>query len=323
MSDLVVTPPRASLQISEPSETARKYAQASKSEATKRAYASQMSRFAAWSSERGLRWLPSDPTAVGNYLAERAAQGASVATLAQALTAISRANVAIGEPSPRIDPAFREIWAGIVRTEGGKPRKEARALPVDQLRRMCKASKSACPASGARDRALLLLGFAGGFRRSELVGLDVADLLDDPNGLVVTVRRSKTDQTGQGREVAIPYGSDPITCPVRQLRAWLALAGIETGPIFRCVRKGGRVGSARLSDRAVALVLKRAAKRARLPVTGLSGHSLRAGLVTAASQAGAAPRAIMDQTGHKTLAMVVRYHRRATRFEDCAASGLL
>ena len=322
MSLLVIPPPDTGLQLAKLDETARNYAKASKADATKRAYASQMAAFAKWCAVRGVPCLPADPLQVAGYLAERASGGTSVATLAQGLTALSRAHVSNGHPSPRLDPVLREVWAGICRTEGERPKREARALPVDDLRRMSRTAKSVGKLAGARDRALLLLGFAGGFRRSELVGLDVADLRDDSDGLVVTLRRTKTDQVGKGREVGIPYGSDPVTCPVRAVREWLASAGVISGPVFRPVRKGGQVATGRLTDRSVSRVIKRAAKRARVPVTGLSGHSLRAGLVTAASKAGKSTRAIQDHTGHKSAAMVARYIRSATIFDDCAAAGI-
>lgn len=321
MDTLALLPPPGGLQLQDLAETAAEYAKASKSDATRRAYDSQVRAFTLWSASRNLQALPADPLQVAAYLAERAKAGASVATLAQALTAVSRAHVGAGYPSPRLDPTLREVWAGICRTEGAKPRRQAKALPVADLRRMSKG-KARNELATARDRALLLLGFAGGFRRAELVGLDVADLRDDTDGLVVSVRRSKTDQQGLGREVGIPYGSDPATCPVRAVRHWLAAAGVDSGPVFRSVNKAGRASSARLTDGSVARIIKRAAMRCRLSPDGLSGHSLRAGLVTAAAKSGKSTRAIMDQTGHKSAAMVARYVRSATIFEDCAAAGI-
>jgi integrase len=222
-----------------------------------------------------------------------------------------------------MDLTLREVWRGIIRTEGVRPKRQAKALAVVDLRRMSRGTKSAPELAGARDKALLLVGFAGGFRRAELVGLDVADLREDIHGLVLTIRRSKTDQTGKGREVGIPYGSDSVSCPVLALRGWLEAAGITSGPIFRAVRKGGSVSADRLTDRAVSDLIKHAASRAHVSPTGLSGHSLRAGLVTAASKAGKSLRSIQDQTGHKSAEMVARYIRSASLFEDNAATGVL
>lgn len=175
---------------------------------------------------------------------------------------------------------------------------------------------------GIRDRALILLGFAGAFRRSELVGLDVADQDVTRDGAVVTLRRSKTDQEGQGRKVGIPYGSTPATCPVRALQGWLEASGIAEGPLFRHVDRYGRMHEGRLSDRAVALVVKRLASRAGLDPASYSGHSLRAGLATSAAAAGVSERAIMNQTGHRSPMMVRRYIRDGQLFRENAASAV-
>ena len=148
-----------------------------------------------------------------------------------------------------------------------------------------------------RDRALLLVGFAGAFRRSELVSLDVADVMFASDGLVVQLRRSKTDQEGEGRKVGLPFGSNPLTCPVRSLRAWLGVAAIARGPIFRAVDRHGNVADAWLTDQSVALVVKRCAKAAGLDWERYAGHSLRSGLATAAAMADVSERAIMAHTG--------------------------
>jgi site-specific recombinase XerD len=174
---------------------------------------------------------------------------------------------------------------------------------------------------GLRDRALLVLGFAGGFRRSELVALDVADVVDRAEGLVVTLKRSNTDQEGAGREVGIPYGSHPETCPVRALRAWLAAAGIDDGALFRPVTRAGVVGAERLSAKAVALRVKVAVERAGVgDPSRYAGHSLRAGLVTAAAEAGVQERVIAEQTGHRSMAVLRRYIRSANMFQQNAAA---
>jgi integrase len=175
---------------------------------------------------------------------------------------------------------------------------------------------------GMRDRALITLGFAGGFRRSELVALDVADIVFVDEGLQALVRRSKTDQDGQGLLKVIAYGSGPATCPVRSLQDWLELATIGEGPIFRPLDRHGRVHDRRLTPHAVAVVVKRAAAKVGLPEEMFSGHSLRAGFVTEAKKNGADDAAIMDQTGHKSLAMVHRYHRRTKKWEKPASARL-
>jgi integrase len=166
------------------------------------------------------------------------------------------------------------------------------------------------------------VGFAGGFRRSELVGIDLAHVEFVGEGVVVTLPRSKTDQEGQGRKVAIPFGGHEDTCPVRALRAWIEAASIEDGPVFRPVNRHGQVGAERLTGRGVALVVKQYIGALGKDTAAYSGHSLRAGFVTAAARGGALSRDIMRQTGHKSEAMVQRYIRDANAFVNNAAGTL-
>jgi integrase len=173
-----------------------------------------------------------------------------------------------------------------------------------------------------RDRTLLLLGFAGALRQSELVGLDVADVTEGTDGLTVRLRRSKTDQEGAGRTIGIPYGSNPVTCPVRSWRAWLELSSITEGPAFCPVDRHGHIGAARLSPPAVALVLKRHASRAGLDPSEVAGHSLRAGLATSAAAADVPERVIAEQTGHRGTAMLRRCIREGSLFRENAASAV-
>ena len=178
------------------------------------------------------------------------------------------------------------------------------------------------PLKGLRDRALLLFGFASALRRSELVALEVRDLERTERGLLVTVRRSKTDQEGKGQVRAIPFGRISELCPVRAVEFWFEAAGVTDGPMFRSVSRHGRVGS-RLSARAVAEVVKHYAGRADFEATEFSGHSLRAGFVTSAAEQGKSAERIMDHTGHKSVAIVKVYRRRADAFQDHAGDGLL
>lgn len=294
---------------------AQAFAAAARSSSTRRVYAVQRKSYSAWCREHGAPELRAESVAL--YLAARADQGASVATLAQALAALSESFAAAGEPSPRAATVVRETWAGIRRTLGVAPRQAAPVLP-EHLRAMVPALPPTL--AGLRDRAVLLLGFAGAFRRSELVALDVADVRESGDGLVVVIRRSKTDQLGQGREVGIPYGSTPATCPVRAFRAWLAAAGVTEGAVFRSVRN--ELVGERLSGRDVARIVQRSAKGAGLEPSGFSGHSLRAGLATAAARAGKSASSIAATTGHKSHAMVARYVRAAGLFDDNAAAGV-
>ena len=171
-------------------------------------------------------------------------------------------------------------------------------------------------------RALILLGFAGAFRRSELVGLDVEDCTFGKDGLTVTLGRSKTDQDGAGRKIGIPYGSNPETCPVRTMQAWMELAGIGAGPVFRSINRHGQVQPDRLSGIDVARVAKKLAQRAGLDAAKYAGHSLRAGHATSAAIAGASERSIMNQTGHRSVQMVRRYIRDGSLFRENSAGKL-
>ena len=175
---------------------------------------------------------------------------------------------------------------------------------------------------GTRDRALMLLGFAAALRRSELVGLDVCDLEFKAEGVVVHLVRSKTDQEGNGRKIAVPYGRTSL-CPVKAVKDWLAIAEVCTGPMFRRVNKAGRISDSRLSDQSVAQVVKCYAAAIGHIASAYSGHSLRSGLVTSAAQAGVSLAKIQEQTGHRSVATLVRYIRDAKIFENNAAGVLL
>ena len=154
------------------------------------------------------------------------------------------------------------------------------------------------------------------------MALDTADVEETADGLVVTIRRSKTDQDGQGRRVGLPYGSNPATCPVRALRAWHAASGITEGPLFRPINRHGQIQDRRLTAQSVALVVKRVAEAAGLDPARFSGHSLRSGLATSAAAAGVSERSIMNQTGHKSVVMVRKYIREGSLFRDNAAAGV-
>jgi len=167
-----------------------------------------------------------------------------------------------------------------------------------------------------------LLGFAGAFRRSELVGLDIADCAFGKDGLTVTLRRSKTDQDGAGRKIGIPYGSNPETCPVRTIQAWIEQAALLGGALFRAINRHGQVQAGRLSGIEVARVVKKLAERAGLDAAKYAGHSLWAGHATSAAIAGASERSIMNQTAHRSVQMVRRYIRDGSLFRENSGSKL-
>jgi integrase len=235
------------------------------------------------------------------------------------LNAITEAHKAAGMESPTHSGVVRNTLKGIRRTLGTAPTQKAPAL-TDDIRAMVDATDAGM--IGTRDRALVLLGFAGAFRRSELVGLDVEDCVFGKDGLTVTLRRSKTDQDGAGRKIGIPYGSNPETCPVRTIQAWMELAGISSGPLLRSINRHGKLGPGHLSGIDVARVVKRLAERAGLDAVKFAGHSLRAGHATSAAIAGASERSIMNQTGHRSVQMVRRYIRDGSLFRENSAGKL-
>jgi integrase len=299
-------------------EEAREYAKRSRAGSTVRAYRSDWKAFTRWCQEHHLVALPAEPMTVALYLTD-SARTLKTSTLRRRLSSIAVAHQTAGVSNPVEDPRVKATWAGIRRTHGTAQQGKDPVLTAD-LRLMV----AALPDSllGRRDACLLLLGFASALRRSELVGLNVEDLTETNDGLVVKVRRSKTDQEGEGREIGVPFGSNPSTCPVRCTRTWLEMSGIESGPLFRSVDRYGRLGDTALSDKAVALVVKRAAEAAGLDPARFAGHSLRSGMATSAARGGATEAQIMEQTGHRSLTVLRRYIRRGSLFNDNAATKL-
>jgi site-specific recombinase XerC len=221
----------------------REYIRASKAENTLRGYQSDWRAFCAWAGARALCPMPASPEVVAAFIADCAGR-LKVGSVQRRLNAIAEAHKALGLESPTHNATVRNTMKGIRRTKGVAPAQKTAALTAD-IRTMVDAADAGT--IGARDRALILLGFAGAFRRSELVGLDVDDCAFGKDGLTVTLRRSKTDQAGAGRKIGIPYGSNPETCPVRTMQAWIELATISAGPVFRSINRHGQVQPGRLS----------------------------------------------------------------------------
>ena len=298
----------------------RGFVAAAKAESTRRAYRADWAHFEAWCRQHALMALPAAPETVALYITQLAGSY-KPATLRRRLTVISRAHQASGLPSPASmqHALVSETLKGIRRTLGtaqvGK-----RPLYTEQLRAVIQALPKNL--QGVRDRALLLLGFAGGFRRSELAALMLADVAMEKDGLIMTLRRSKTDQEGQGRKVALPYGSHPETCPVRAYREWLDAAGLTQGAVFREIDRHGRLKTNPLHKDSVGPIVKRALARIGLDPAEYAGHSLRAGLATQAYLNGASELAIMQQTGHRSLATLRKYIRDASLFRDNPAGRL-
>lgn len=293
----------------------REYVVGARARNTLRGYRADWNDFVAWCGKYGKGELPASAETVAYYLT-MLAETRKCSTLQRRISAISQAHQAAGHPSPTHEMLVRTTWAGIRRAKGTAQVGKSPTLTAD-IRRMVDTLPETL--TGVRDRALLLVGFAGAFRRSELVGLKREDIAIGSEGITVTLVRSKTDQEGAGRKIGIPYGSKPHTCAVRSLQAWLDAANIESGPIFRGINRHGTVLPKALSDRAVALIVKGAASAAGLDAAQYAGHSLRAGLATSAAQAGVSERAIMNQTGHVSVNMVRRYIRDGSLFRENAA----
>jgi site-specific recombinase XerD len=302
------------------------YQRASKSDATLRAYRSDAVLFQGWCARYRFSSLPASPEAVAGFLTHEADAGRSASTIGRRCAAIRYAHKLAGLPDPTESEDVRATVKGIRRTIGTAPNQKA-AATAEVLAAMLMRTPDTL--AGKRDRALLGLGFAGAFRRSELVALNVSDLREDKDGLRVLVRRSKTDQEGKGFEKAIPHGR--YIRPVALLREWLDAAGITEGPLFRQVGRSGRVRAVRqvgdeqprLTTQAVADIIKRYAKAAGLDASTFGAHSLRAGYITTAAERGADLARIMDQSGHRDPRTVVGYIRRANAFKDHSGSGFL
>ncbi|MCU1467538.1 MAG: integrase family protein [Actinomycetia bacterium] len=241
MTELVPIPPApiATDHLDDLQDEARVSVAASRSLATMRAYASDSRSFTSWCDEHRLNPLPAEASTVALYMTDLA-HSAKTATIRRRMSSISVTHQAAGHASPTADILVRPTWSGIRRTNGVAQTAKA-ALLTDDIRKMVDAVPDSL--LGKRDACLLLLGFASALRRSELVALDATDVHETRDGLVITVTRSKTDKEGEGRQIGIPYGSNPTTCPVRTRRSWLDASGIEHGPLFRPIDRHGHLGT--------------------------------------------------------------------------------
>jgi integrase len=294
------------------------FAAAEKADGTRRAYRSEWRIFSDWCAARDLEPLPALPETVARFLSGQAQLGVKASTIGRRCAAIGYAHRLAGEEPPTSAETVKAVLRGIRRTIGTAAEQKAPAT-ADVVREMLKH----CPdtLAGKRDRALLALGFAGAFRRSELVALEVSDLTETPDGLRVRIRRSKTDEEGAGQEIAISRGYR--LRPVEHVLRWLAAAEISSGPIFREVKKGGWLQDTALSPYAVALIVQKYAKLAGLDPALFAGHSLRAGYVTSAVEANASLLKIAEQTRHRSVEMVRIYSRRVDLFRDHSGATFL
>jgi integrase len=297
------------------------YQDAADAPATLRAYASDLKNFEAWCARHGMTALPATPQVVGAYLAA-AGEGYAMQTLRRRVAAIARASGVTGHPLDTKHPAIRETLRGIGRTHGSRGRRSA-ALTTAELKKLSQVCEPGL--AGDRDRSLLLVGFAGALRRSELVALDVERLTWSDDGVKLLLEKSKTDKEGEGAEIMIVFGRFEATCPVRALHRWLDSAAITSGPVFRKVNKAGRVEGRRLSEDAVRQILLRRAAQAGVKgslAEPVSPHGLRAGFVTTAYRNGVPDEEIMGHTRHRSLTTMRSYVRRA-KLSKTAPTGKL
>lgn len=293
------------------------YALASRSENTLRGYRSDWRDFEGWCARHGFASLPAHPDTVAAYLSAMADSGLKSGSIQRRVSSISANHVSCGYDSPTVKASVKLTLAGIRRKLGVRQEGKSPVLTSDVAAMLSRVPNTLL---GTRDRALILIGYAGAFRRSELVGLDVKDIEFTPDGAKIRIRKSKTDQEGAGQTVAIANGG--ALCPVKALRGWLDTSGITNGPVFRSVRRYGQLQAERLTDQTVADVVKRYAAAVGLDARKFAGHSLRAGLVTQAAMNGVQELSIMKQTRHKSSDMLRKYIREANMFRDNASASV-
>ena len=294
----------------------------SKANNTLRAYKSDFKDFGAFCAKHGLSSLPSEPKIVSIYLTHLS-KNFKISTIRRRLVSISMVHKLKGHYLDTKHPIITENLLGIKRVKGSI-QKGKKPILINHLKsivnvideRKCEEIKK------LRDRSIILIGFGGGFRRTELISIDHEDLEFVPEGLKITIRRSKTDQFGEGMIKGLPYFSNGIYCPVTSLKKWLDVSKIKTGPIFRRFSKGSLLTDKRLTDQSVVLLMKEYLNLAGIENKNFAGHSLRAGFATVAAEFGADERSIMAMTGHKTTQMVRRYIREANMFKNNALNKI-
>ena len=294
----------------------------SKANNTLRAYKSDFKDFGAFCAKHGLSSLPSEPKIVSIYLTHLS-KNSKISTIRRRLVSISMVHKLKGHYLDTKHPIITENLLGIKRVKGSIQRGKKPIL-INHLKSIVNVidEQKNEEIKKLRDRTIILIGFGGGFRRTELISLDHEDLEFVPEGLKITIRRSKTDQLGEGMIKGLPYFSKEIYCPVTSLKKWLEVSKINSGPIFRRFSKGSLLTEKRLTDQSVVLLIKEYLKLAGIENKNFAGHSLRAGFATVAAESGADERSIMAMTGHKTTQMVRRYIREANIFKNNALNKI-
>ena len=295
----------------------------SKAPNTIRAYQSDFSDFQFFCAKNGFRSIPSEPKVVSLYLTHLSTKDAKMSTLKRRLVSIGVIHKLKGHYLDTKHPAIIENIMGIKRRKGSlqKGKKPMLINDLKQLIDVIDEQKNQ-DIKKLRDRSIILIGFSGGFRRNEIVSLDYDDLDFVEEGLKIQIRRSKTDQFGEGSVKALPYFDSSKYCPVISLKNWIEISKIESGPLFRRFVKGSKLSKNRLTDQTVALLIKEYLNLAGINSKNYSGHSLRSGFATSAAESGAEERSIMAMTGHKSTEMVRRYIKEANLFKNNALNKM-
>ena len=296
----------------------------SKSANTLRAYKSDFKDFSIFCIKHGLQSLPSNPNTVSIYLTSLSKSEAKMSTLRRRLVSIGVVHKLKGHYLDTKHPIIIENLLGIKRVKGSI-QSGKKPILINHLNKLIKVINNDIypEIKKLRDKAIILIGFSGGFRRSEITSLDCEDIEFVEEGLKILVRRSKTDQFGEGHLKGIPYFVNSPLCPVKSLNEWINISKINSGPIFRKFNKGFGLSTMRLSDQSVALLIKNYLNLAGIDSKNYSGHSLRSGFATATAEAGADERSIMAMTGHKNSQMVRRYIKEANLFKNNALNKLI
>ena len=297
--------------------------QSSKANNTVRAYRSDFNDFGLFCSQNGFKSLPSEPKIVSLYLTYLSTKNLKISTLKRRLVSIGVIHKLKGHYLDTKHPAIIENLMGIKRRKGSIQNGKKPIL-INNLKVLIDVidEQNKEQIKKLRDRSIILIGFSGGFRRNEIVSLDYDDLDFVNEGLKINIKKSKTDQFGEGTVKALPYFDNSRYCPVISLKNWLSISGINSGSLFRRFSKGSRLTENRLTDQTVALLIKEYLKMAGIDNKNYSGHSLRSGFATSAAEAGAEERSIMAMTGHKSTEMVRRYIKEANLFKNNALSKI-
>jgi site-specific recombinase XerD len=290
---------------------------------TIRAYKSDFKDFGAFCARHSFKILPTAPKIVALYLTHLSSKDAKMSTLRRRLVSIGMIHKLKGHYLDTKHPIIIENLMGIKRVKGSI-QKGKKPILINHLKSIINAinQQKIDEIKKFRDKSLILMGFGGGFRRTELISIDHEDLEFVPEGVKITIKRSKTDQFGEGIVKGLPYFSNELYCPVINLKKWLELSNIKSGPIFRRFAKGSVLTKNRLTDQSVVLLIKNYLNLAGIENSNFSGHSLRSGFATVAAESGADERSIMAMTGHKTTQMVRRYIREANIFKNNALNKI-